>query len=380
MTLGVPNYFTPGQFPIDSDQVNANFQAIVDYVNGLSIPTTPVSIANGGTGSTTPSAALTALGLASGTIIPGTVAYSTSGSNGTLTFTGSSAAPAVSDYALGNFYAFQVPVGTTAAPSNLYFIDATTAGSGLGALQVYDNPGFSPTGTLISDQIMVLAFEPVADTFVLLNPPPVANTLRFAYYTSGSNTLTVPPGVSTMYATGAGPGGGGGACQGGSGGGGGGGGASGIGVPFSVTAGHTLVVNIGAGGAGGTSGAGSNSGTTTIVDISTSTTLISWAGGQGGGSTSGTSAVSGGTGGTPVGGGTAGSSGQSGDYYATAPLSYGGAGGSSLLTTGASSTASGGGQTNTGITSIGAGAGGSGGAGSSANGGAGGPGLMHLQW
>lgn len=378
MTLGVPYSFVPGP-TIISAQVNDNFQAIVTYINGLSIPTTPVSIANGGTGSATAPAALTALGLASGTIIPGTVVYSASGGNGTLTFTGASSAPTVAAYGLGNFYAFQVPATETF--SNLYFIDATTSGSGLTALQVYDNPGFSPTVGITSDQFMLLAFEPIADTFVLLNAPGAAITKRFAEFSS-NGSLVVPAGITTMYATGAAPGGGGGSCAGAgdSGGGGGGGGAAGNCVPFTVSAGHTLTVSIGSGGAGGSGSAGSAGGTTTIVDSSTSTTLISWTGGAGGAEGTGTGFTTGGTGGSPTGGGVAGGVGQAG-FFAGSLISYGGAGGFSLLSAGAAGGIAGtGGASATGQSAISYGAGGAGGAGPAAAGGTGGPSFIRLDW
>ena len=372
MTAGVPYTFTPGQTPIDANQVNADFAALVNYINGLSIPTTPVSIANGGTGSTTPAAALTALGLAQGTIIPGTVTYSASGSNGTLTFTGAASAPTVSAYALGNFYAFQVP--STATPTELFFVDATTSGSGLAALQVYSNPGFSAVTSLTSDQFCVLAFEPIADTFVLLNPPALATSNRFQIFTN-SGTLTVPAGVTQMWATGCGGGAGGGASNGTghSGGGGGGGAAAVVGPPFTVTPAHLLAITIGAYGAGGSGAAGSNGGTTTLVDSSTATTITVLAGGNGGAEGTTSSNTTGGTAGGS--GGIAGSTGHlqlSGD-------GEGGAGGACLLGAGAPGVSGALGGNTAGQFGGGGGGGGSGSAGGS-SGGNGAPGFMRLEW
>lgn len=374
MPAGVPFTFTPGQFPIDANQVNADFAALVDYINGLSIPTTPVSVADGGTGSSTAPAALTALGLATGTIIPGTVTYSTSGSNGTLTFTGSAAAPAVSAYDLGTFYAFQVPASAT--PSELFFVDDTTAGSGLASVQVYDNPGFSPTVAIEADQFMVLAYEPIAETFVLLNPPAPASSSRRAFF-SATGTLVVPTGITTMYATGCAPGGGGGACSGttSSGGGGGGSGAAINRTAFSTTPGHLLSVTVGSPGAGGTAAAGSAGGTTTLIDSTTATNIFTLDGGGGGAEGTTGSPTSGG-----ASGGAGGQAGSSGQYFATAPISEGGAGGSCLLGAGGPPVSSGGGTPNDGIAAIMPGGGGGGGAGNGAPGGTGGPSQMLLEW
>jgi hypothetical protein len=375
MPAGVPYSFSPGE-TIQSAQVDANFQALVTYINGLSIPTTPVSIANGGTGSNTAQKALTALGLAQGSIIYGTTAYSQSGSNGTLTFTGNAAAPAVSDYALGNFYAFQVPATTVSGLTELLFVDATTSGSGLAALEVYDNPGFAPTTGFTADAFMILAYEPIANTFVLLNPPAPASTSRRAFFSS-TGTLLVPTGITTMYCTGAGPGGGGGSCSGtvAAGGGGGGSGAAISHQSFSTTPGHLLAINIGSAGAGGSGGAGSAGGTTTVIDSTTATTIFSLSGGGGGAEGISGSPTTGGSA-----GGAGGQAGAPGNYFPTAPISYGGAGGSCLLGAGGSSTSSGGGTPNNGVAAIMPGGGGSGGAGYTATGGNGGPSQILLEW
>jgi len=371
-TFGVPYTFVPGQYPIDANQVNANFQAIVDTGNGLDIPTTPVSIANGGTGSTTPATALTALGLAQGTIIPGEVTYSASGSNGTLTFTGFASAPTVSAYALGNFYAFQVP--STQTPSELYFIDATTAGSGLVAKQVYDSPGFAATTNTQSDQFMLLAYEPIADTFVLMNPPAVIYTRRFASF-SGNGTLQVPAGVTTMFATGCGGGGGGGACDasGHAGGGGGGSGASVVDGGFSTIPGHILSITVGTLGLGGSGAVGGSGSATILVDTSTSTTITTLGGGGGGAEGTTTSNTTGGTA-----GGSGGAAGGPG-HLDLGGSGIGGNGGSCLIGAGGPGQA---GNIPGQVAGMfgGGGAGGGSGSGGGAAGGNGGPGYMRLEW
>ena len=68
MSLSIPYTFVAGT-TIDPGQANANFKAISDYVNGLSIPSTPVSILNGGTGATTPAGAVANFGLAAAALI-----------------------------------------------------------------------------------------------------------------------------------------------------------------------------------------------------------------------------------------------------------------------------------------------------------------------
>ena len=388
MTAGVPYTFTPGQTPIDPNQVNADFQALVTYINGLSIPTTPVSIANGGTGSSTAAAALTALGLAKGTIIPGTATYTPSGGNGTLTFTGAAASPTVSAYGLGNFYAFMVPSSQTM--TNLYFVDATTGGSGLAALQVYDNPGFSPTGTISANQFCILAYEPAASTFVLLNPPATISTSRSAsFLATGTGTLSgswvCPPGVTQVDVTACAPGGGGGGCMGNAeaGGGGGGGGGGVFKSRCAVTAGGTYAVNIGAAGLGGVGTLTASAGGTLTFVSSSFSTLVSASGGGLGGSSTGTAATSGGGGGTAFTLGTgspiSGSNGVGGIYASGAGLTFPGVGGGSCLGAGGPAEQS----IGNGLTPSQWGGGGSGSGpagGSAGTGGNGAPGRLTLEW
>jgi hypothetical protein len=376
MPVGVPNTFVAGTI-IQSAEVNANFQALVTYINGLSIPTTPVSIANGGTGATTAAAALKDLGLATGVIIPCSASETTVGSVTTISLVGSAAAPAVTTYQEGTTYIFNAP----ASSGGTFAIqDTTTSGSGLGSPFLYDTPGTSLTSTLTAGQLALVSYSPAANSgaggFVLVNTPaPSSAGPRSARFLT-SGTLTVPTGITTMYATGCGAGGAGGGCTGmtSAGGGGGGGGASIDGQPFSVISGHLLAITVGTGATGG-SGAGGTGGSTLIVDSTTATTIFTLNGGQGGAAGTTGSATTGG-----VGGGAGGLTGGQGGFYATAPISESGFGGGSLLGGGGSAQSSGGGTAVNGVTPSQYGGGGSGGAGNGAIGGSGANGKVLLYW
>lgn len=121
-----------------------------------------------------------------------------------------------------------------------------------------------------------------------------------AFTTPGTTTFTVPAGVTTVSAVVVGGGGGGSAStlasNGISGGGGGGGGLS-YGT-FSVTAGETLTVIVGAGGTGGT-GAGNNNATaggTSEIKRGTTILLQAFGGAKGSYNQSGVNAAGGGVG------------------------------------------------------------------------------------
>ena len=175
MPAGVPNVFVNGQTPIDAGQVNANFNAITAYINGLNIPTTPVSVPNGGTGSASLSGALTNLGLATGTIIPcPTVAFSGSGPV-SISITGSSNSPKVSSYQLATTYIFISPQ-TVTGPFTIQ--DVTSGPTSLASLTLLNNPGANATtvASLTAGQICIVSYDPSSNAFVLVNAPPPVNT------------------------------------------------------------------------------------------------------------------------------------------------------------------------------------------------------------
>ena len=136
------------------------------------------------------------------------------------------------------------------------------------------------------------------------------NTTKQSYTTAGTNTFTVPGGVTsiTVKAWGAGGGGGGGGNTGAGGAGGGGGFTQ---TTLSVTPGTGLTVVVGGGGSAGTgstnSGQGGGGGGYSVIS-SSGTNLIIAAGGAGGGGGGYTSATAGGAGG--AGGGASGIAGS----------------------------------------------------------------------
>jgi hypothetical protein len=373
MTAGVPYQFSPGQVAA-SAQVNANFAALVSYLNGLTIPTTPVTIANGGTGSTTAQAALQALGLAVGSIIPCTASIS----GQTVNLTGSAGSPQVQTYQTGTTYCFFMPSGLSGVSTAILIKDVTNSGSGLSALSLYDSPGYSNTQTLGAGQFCMVSFSQAANAFVLVNtPPPVAAALtaRFAQFLSTA-TWTAPAGVTNVYATMCGGGGGGGACAASTdaGGGGGGGAAAYKKLLINVTPGAVYTINVGLAGTGGSAGPGGTGGTSSIISA-TLVTLASCAGGAGGAYGNNASPSTGG-----AAGGIGGLPGTQGFYFSGPPALASGSGGGCLLGAGAPSLSSGGATTNNGITPGEYGGGGSGGAGGGTSGGAGGPGYVLLEW
>lgn len=204
------------------------------------------------------------------------------------------------------------------------------------------------------------------------------------FITSGS--FTVPPGITTLFASGCGAGGGGGGSQtsvnitvAGSGGGAGGGFI--IKQPLAVTPGQVLAITIGTGGAGGAGGGGSGGagGATSIGSI------ISLAGGGGGAvGQSSTDSASGGSPGVVSGSASGGWGGDSQNINGGG--AFGGAGGPSPFGCSGSSVR---GNTNpiAGQNALGFGAGGGGAGGANVNGahtgaagGAGAPGLLIIEW
>jgi len=140
------------------------------------------------------------------------------------------------------------------------------------------------------------------------------------FTTVGSNTFTVPSGVTKISAIVVAGGGGGGAGQGGNGGSGGGGGGLRYINDYPVTPGQVLNINVGNGGNGGNNGNGSSGGTSEITGIVTAT------GGAGGTNSQGGSA-SGGSGSTIGGNIGGGNGGTGGGGTLTSAGGGGGAGG-----------------------------------------------------
>jgi hypothetical protein len=373
MPLGIPNVFSAGS-KILSAAVNANFAAIASYVNGLNIPTTPVTIANGGTAATTPAAALKNLGLATGTIIPCSAAFSGATPNA-ITLTASAASAAVAAYSEGVTYVFAVPAGET-GPFTIQ--DVTTSGSGLTAIPLYDTPGTTQTATMVANQLCMVVYSPaLGGSFVLINPPAAASAARFAVFTA-TGTFTAPF-TGQYFANACGAGGGGGGCNSASGGfaggGGGGGGAAVENYVLNLTQGQTYSISIGASGAGGAAATGGGTGGTTLIETSGFSILLQLAGGVGGNPGINTSLATGG-----AAGGSGGLPGQSGFYFSGPPNLASGAGGGCLLGPGGAGSTSGGGVVLNGQQPGMYGGGGGGGAGNNATGGAGGPGIFRLRW
>jgi hypothetical protein len=198
---------------------------------------------------------------------------------------------------------------------------------------------------------------------------------------AANGSFTVPPGVTSIYASGcAGGGGGGGGAGGGtnnvgSGGGGGGAGQSAIKQRLTVVPGTIYAISIGAGGAAGTSGAGAGGAGGAGTHSAIGARLVLSAGLGGAGGIQGNPAITGVTGGAgfPAGGesGNSGSNSIGGGYGgpgASNPFGGGGAGGKSghgaagsaaVSASGAGSGGGGGG----GVTQLNVGNGGGGGAG-----------------
>ena len=235
-----------------------------------------------------------------------------------------------------------------------------TAGT-LSSLAPLDSPALinsptAPTATPLSNNTL-LATTAYCDNAVSASASPIIS--RQAVFTT-SGTWTVPPGVTTVWATGCGGGGGGGGGVGsGTGGGGGGGAQAVLKQALTVVPGTVETVTVGAGGtAGSTSGAGGAGGTTSFGS------LLSLAGGGAGLHSGGGAGAAGGT------GGVAGIAGQ----FDSHGISFGGAGGGSLFGGGGSC----GQSTGVGQNASGYGAGGGGGSTGAAGTGAGG--LLMLEW
>lgn len=365
MPAGVPFVFVNGTEIIDANQVNANFAAIVAYINGLMIPTTPVSIPNGGTGATTVQGALTALGLGAGILISSTVAVG-SGSPLPLTVTPAATEPLVTALSDGVALLFQMPASPETGPFNIVY--QASAGP-LTGVELWDAPGLNVVSTLAASQVVIAVYSAPAGKFLMVNTPtPAVSTApRFAQYTS-SGSFVWPTGFTEIFFSGTGGGGGGGAGQAANAGGGGGGaGQAYLNAPITGVPGSTYTIIINSGGAGGVGAAGSTGGSVQILRPDSSV-LISCAGGAGGGFGNTTSPS---VGGAP--GGAGGMAGSGGTYAVAAGISFPGWGGGGLLGTGGAGGIAGIGQ-------IPGQFGGGGGGGNANSGGAGAPPYILLKW
>lgn len=204
---------------------------------------------------------------------------------------------------------------------------------------------------------------------------------------TADGTFVVPPGVTTVYVSGAGGGGGGGGGAGrtsspnsSGGGGGGGAGRSAYKQPVSVTPGASISIKIGAGGARGAAGStGGSGGNGTAGGDTLFGTLLSLPGGAGGGlgrAGDGAGGAGGSPGGAWGGDGIAGGRGGDGGSGGSCPFGTAGGGGRARASAGAAepTTAAG----------FGVGGGGGGAAYSSATsgtqGGNGMPGILIVEW
>lgn len=163
MPASVTFTFVPGT-TADANQVNQNFTDLVTYINGLVIPTVPVSIVNGGTGSNTVQGALTSLGLARISILP-----CTSAASGTVvTLTQLSNTPVVSAYSLGMTAAFNAPGGGVSGGS------ITVQIGSLSALSLLDPSGNAIT-SLIANQYCIISYNASGNNWQLENPIPAGS-------------------------------------------------------------------------------------------------------------------------------------------------------------------------------------------------------------
>jgi hypothetical protein len=187
MSLTLPYNLTNGT-TADASQVMADFNAIVNYVNALVIPTTPLPISLGGTGATNAPGALTNLGLANQLIISGTATQGTGGSANIITFTPSTSGPTVSAYALGLTICFQCPGTVTGAPNIRIQIGT------LGAVILYNTPIYIPTTSLAPNQIVFATYSPALNGWTLLNSNPASGYLiasnNLSDVTSTAQSLT----------------------------------------------------------------------------------------------------------------------------------------------------------------------------------------------
>jgi len=326
MPASVPNTFVDGQ-TATAEGVNQNFSALVTYLNGLSIPSTPVTIANGGTGAATVQGALTALGLGAGTFIPCTVAVSGSGPY-VVTATTLTTAATVSAYSTGLALLFRMP-NTAYSGSAIQIAYEASGSSALTAVPLYDAGGINAITATQANQVILAVYNSALSGFCLFNTPPNAfNTARFAAFNGNASaqSWTCPAGVTTAYITACGGGGSGGGSASAtvSGGGGGGAGDSIVRQAITVSPGSVYTINV-AVGVTGSAGANGTAGNGTTFALS-GTNLISLGGGGGGTAGTNTSPASGGTR-----GGLGGSNGREGFYVSASSFSVGGAGGDCFL-------------------------------------------------
>jgi hypothetical protein len=187
MTLSVPNVFVPGT-TAQSGQVNANFAAIVSYVNGLVLPSSPATVPQGGTGSTTAQGALTNLGLSNKTLVNCTA--TNAGTQINLVQAGDT--PTISAYAFGNLLEFFCPTNLT-GPITIQL-------GSLGAKLLYDPPGSVTTASLVANQLCIVAYSSPLAGWVLVNAPPSSGS---GYMLKSNNLSDVASTASALTNIGA---------------------------------------------------------------------------------------------------------------------------------------------------------------------------------
>ncbi len=211
--------------------------------------------------------------------------YTVTFSNGTLLFNGTSQSSLTLDLSGKNAYKFicdgiywyvnvmpSSVISTNAATLNGYSASPTPTAN---TIPVAGSNGQIATGWLNASTTPTANQIPVANASGVLNVSALTlltNTRQTVVFTS-NGSWTVPNGVTTIYVSG---------CGGGTGGGEnipGGAGTPAILQSFSVTAGNSLSITIGAGGAGSTATIGSNGGNTILTNTTTSTTLLTLTGG-----------------------------------------------------------------------------------------------------
>ena len=307
--------------------------------------------------------------------------YDTLGEGGQFILRGKTGTPIrwnIDNYSVGvttNLFRIFKEDNSTAGANGRVYVGITT----IGEFIIGDGAGaLSPTGTA-NQQLQVQSGAYIQNSLGIGTTNPTSSLsvngstvigteilnmtgLSSTFTTVGSNTFTVPAGVTKISAVLIGGGGAGGGSGSGSGGNGGGGGGLIYVNDFPVTPGQTLAVIVGAGGGGVSGGTGGNGGNSSITGIAT---------------------AFGGTGGTPDyqqsvgagGAGEGGSGGATGGSGGRATLNTGAGGGGAAGYSGNGGTGGNAGVINGGVAGSGGGAGGGGSGGPSAASGSGGGGV-----
>lgn len=170
MSLTLPNVLIDGTQAY-SAPVMANFNAIVAYINGLALPTLPVTVGNGGTGATTAPNALTNLGLAGMVTIPGTAANAPATGTYNFVFTASPVAPTPASLTTGLTLCFLAPAALTPPVGTALTIQFP----GLGIKRIFNTPTFGLTQSVALNQLLYVTYSAALDGWVLINTPPGGN-------------------------------------------------------------------------------------------------------------------------------------------------------------------------------------------------------------